>query len=658
MGTRKRRGGGIFNWFTRKKQKKQKLQKIPTETQRKYENITRANTQGLKPTKGFFGSLFTRKVKPKYNRFSATGNKEKNEYLKEFYRKVQSNQLSNPRPNTISAYPLPPTLNIPNSNLNKLHRLESAEFVSSPTVRTSNYSMPGETKISTRRNSMANTQGIELTECQRLEELEEKELRNAINNNKIKYESIKDTYDRVFVFLYYKLKRNPILTNISIQDAYLLPNDIRFPLRLTREQFIELKNAVGDTKNNENFNQIAIKLFNTQLPELEEQIKNWQKHNILIYHNNDCIVGQSSSGSLARTLQELRLSDKNRKNKYNREAYDCNVLEDPTCVEIFAGIEVYIANSELPDHKNALKIVLSNSNSFTAKRDSLIKIDKIIEAFESRKMALVDPKLGVFIQKQYPELWALSYKLDYLDDVDRIVLLTLQKYAVLRRYQWTHEPSWCSDVYTHSYKEPYMAYELLNPQLDFDGYQFNIEEFQEEFIGNQQWAGKVKYKSLKDIKFLPRIPGFQPDFPWKVLELKHDQEVKHPQGKRHANALRNIARNYGSDLAGRQANAWNTLNRLSYPHTLTPDQEVQYKKNYGLHIKIPNNTANTIFTNSNSLALSNTPLSNSNIVSPLANLASPRAIFSPIHTRTAVRSVTNSSRASFGPTYTRRTRRK
>lgn len=598
--TRKKKGGGLFNWFRPKQQKTPAnvINWAPTEAQLKHENRTTANTQGLKPNTGFFGKLFTRKVKPVYNRYSPTGNKEKNEYLKEFYRKVQSNQLSNPNPNLVSAYPLPSTLNISNTNLNKLNKLENAEFGASSNVRVSNYLMPGETQKPTRKNS-------------------------------IPIISLKQGLEYAFVFAYLKYKGLPLDPTI---------------LRLTSDQKTELRNAL-QSYDSKDINTFAKEVFHTTVDQFDNELQAWEKHNEPIQFGNRQMLGQSYAGYLGRLVPHILRSERDEQYLYNTNMmYQCSGNTSTSlnaknihnnCIAVYGSLQKYIDFHE--GHYDKLYIVVNipflASSAVTLKSEAFLDSSFILDSFAHKNVLLIHPRLGWILQKQYLELWALSYKLDYLDDVDRIVLLTLQKYAVLRRYEWTHEPSWCSDVYTHSYKEPYMAYELLNPQLGFDGYNFDMNEFQQEFIANQKWAGKVKYKSLDAITFLPTIPGFQPEFPWKVLELKRAQEVKHPQGRRHANALRNIARTSGSKLAALQANAWNTLNRLSYPHIITPEQEAQYKKNYGLHIGIPNNTANTIFTNSNSLALSNTPLSNSNIVSPVANLSSPRATFPPTYTR-------------------------
>lgn len=104
---------------------------------------------------------------------------------------------------------------------------------------------------------------------------------------------------------------------------------------------------------------------------------------------------------------------------------------------------------------------------------------------------------------------------DRVRDILRIVVLTLQKYSALRRFAFTKSPEWCSKIYSDSYTS--IATELLRPDIDFPpyGYTFNREEFDKEFQDNQRWAnpkGNIGFKSFDD----PRLQVFFNTYPNKL----------------------------------------------------------------------------------------------------------------------------------------------
>ena len=109
----------------------------------------------------------------------------------------------------------------------------------------------------------------------------------------------------------------------------------------------------------------------------------------------------------------------------------------------------------------------------------------------------------------------LVRKPDSVKDVLRIVLLTLQKYSSLRRFAFTKSPEWCSRIYSDPYTNN--ATELLRPDVDIpeSGYTFNREEFDKEFQDNQRWAnpkGIALFKSFDD----PRLQVFFKTTPTKL----------------------------------------------------------------------------------------------------------------------------------------------
>lgn len=166
----------------------------------------------------------------------------------------------------------------------------------------------------------------------------------------------------------------------------------------------------------------------------------------------------------------------------------------------------------------------------SVKMFTLNKISFIQDAFQNGGLQLIHPRLGLLLQEQLPTLWnkscfntktIKSSTGRSLDLIDRVVILTLQKYAAIRRYMWTKDPNSASQIYqvnplsiTNELRDPGSVLsssiitdknrhsEYFDILRDIPTYmKFDKAVFNKEFIENQQWASNkntVKYKSIDD----------------------------------------------------------------------------------------------------------------------------------------------------------------
>jgi hypothetical protein len=130
----------------------------------------------------------------------------------------------------------------------------------------------------------------------------------------------------------------------------------------------------------------------------------------------------------------------------------------------------------------------------------------LADVFANKGLELIHPRLGCLLQMELPALWNKSYfNVSSLDKTDCVVVLTLQKYAAIRRYMWSKDPALASQVY--EVDPTTIADELRAPYLTLPGQSFNSNAFFKEFRNNQLWAGgSVRYTSYSD-------PGLQKILP-------------------------------------------------------------------------------------------------------------------------------------------------
>jgi hypothetical protein len=256
-------------------------------------------------------------------------------------------------------------------------------------------------------------------------------------------------------------------------------------------------------------------------------------------------------------------------------------------------------------------------------------ISFIQDAFKNGTVLLVSPTLAFYLQKHHRDLWNQSYpslwdtsfwnpprsffSSEEATDLDRMTLLTLQKYAAIRRWIGTHDPKWCSNVYKTCPRGVLMSFELKQPFIEIPGYRFNTNEFIAELYTNK---AIVKPDILKNISannlekgivvkhnrfgfgsrindrasrsfsmilksldtLLPTPKGFNPMFPWQLFG--QTPSTNNVTLKKRSNVLRNIAKRKPNTTASRQANSWNTYNSILGPQYITEKEIMEYTGEY------------------------------------------------------------------------------
>jgi len=351
----------------------------------------------------------------------------------------------------------------------------------------------------------------QLSDCKYLEGLTNDEINELVRTSKIKPESMMQTYDRVFVFLYLKFKKSPLLTDENIKNAYKIPNDSRFPLKLEKTQFDELRKIILETYNrNKNYGPLSTTVFNTNLDVLNKQIELWEKRNIVVYHGTQCIVGNKAGGDLNRTIAFIIKTDIERQNVINRDDYGCSIINNiSSCINVAYTKEIILLNDE---QYNSRWIILNNIKSvFTVNLKDIFKVRVINEAFAKGYMTAINPQLGFILQKQYPQVWAKYYWLPAVDDIDRITILTLQACAFL------HADDETNRLYVTPIKDKELLVleqtklaELIDNQVwalskNEDDYNERVRK------GNQTGVRYKKLSDLKALKLVPSVPFIQYD---------------------------------------------------------------------------------------------------------------------------------------------------
>jgi hypothetical protein len=564
---------------------------------------------------------------------SPTGNFNSNQELKRFLAAQDPTYRYYPYqlPNKVEPVVPQPNLTGPmpanNSYLNNAFGQRQTAKASDYTVVGSNNNNSNILGLGILNEHEKKTGNINYDDRDYLRSLDQLTLDKLMFRGLIKREPIQRTINRVFVMLYLKYKKSPLLTNDSIVTSYTIKNNPDFPLELTHEQLNELRRVVKDyieAHPTDNYDilidNLSNDIFNTPINNMREDIHNWEKPGIFIYRGNKCFTVMQGDTTLNRTIQTLLLSDLEHKYKLEISSYTClppNPIYEPDpsqrCIHIFNSIYEYNPRKSLYDDSIAFEyIVIKNFNSggmYDFKKfNEFTFLQKLIS---EGKLILIHPHLGFIIQKMYPEVWASSYWFpSNIDSITKIVLLTLQKYSALRRYDATGDDSWSSYLYKQNPFEPSTAYELKNPQIILGNYEFNEAEFLEELIVNQIWAVSlneddfkrrkayynskkasgntygIPYKTLKDLdRLLPTPPGFKPKFFWQVYDSKNKDKPK--TAMRHKNILYHIStvkhntNREGAKIARKMGNTWRNIERMKgAPQYATQESIDSYYRNF------------------------------------------------------------------------------
>lgn len=158
----------------------------------------------------------------------------------------------------------------------------------------------------------------------------------------------------------------------------------------------------------------------------------------------------------------------------------------------------------------------------------LDKVSYVKMAFEEGGVMIIHPRLALLIQIQLPELFNSPYfntALHY-DQVDTIVILTLQKYAAIRRYMWSKDPLYTSEIYkvdpkniAEELRDPYSLFKYpyenddsqKNENIPWDTIPYSktftdFTDFKNEFIENQRWLSDIRYDSIDDPNLYNILP--------------------------------------------------------------------------------------------------------------------------------------------------------
>ena len=399
-----------------------------------------------------------------------------------------------------------------------------------------------------------------------------------------------------FVFAYQKMKNIPLDKTI---------------FKLSPEQLNELrvtvKKAVNDGKN---INQIAVEIFNcNDETDFNRQLQEWESPNKLIKIGNVTKISQSYAGFLGRLIPHILRTDKELSYVYNYGYdYQCdkpssNISKSlkNNCIIVYKNLSNYSIYSEGLDTNYYIVInAMIPQNYLNIKSDKFMMTSYIKDTFSEGLMTLIHPRLGFIIQQKYPNIWSNKYWISNKnhDSINRITLLTLQKYSALRRFYGTNDESWSSDLYKNNPFNPVTAYELKNIDI-------NQNEIMEELIDNQVWVNSIneeqykrrkasgdtygiRYRTIKDLdKLLPTPQGFKPIFPWQVYDSKNKNKEK--SKLRHKNILNKISiikRNKHKNLANSKiaqnlGDTWGEIEKIKgSPQYATEEAMKTYYRNF------------------------------------------------------------------------------
>jgi len=361
------------------------------------------------------------------------------------------------------------------------------------------------------------------------------------------FETTGESMNRLYVFLYLKMKNDPKLNDEFLKNAHTQPNDPT-PYKLTDVQLNELVNAI-ELVNSENTSQISNSVFHTQIDELNRQLRLWEKSGTVIYYGLYSKIANSPASFIDRAIPTL--INKKRNYTFNTNNFWARNLQPKTnaknlknnVIGVFKSIEQFLhyTNNEIFDSKN-MYIVINYArlqNYIPVKSEDFTKISFVKDAFSEGKISLISPKLGFIIQKTYPYLWLKKLWSGYKNDLYKIAFLTLQKYAALRRFYFSNDDGLSAEIYT---TKPSIVQLEVESDSTINNSNYNNmynTEFVTELIQNQMWVLStseedyrqrietnnlegVKYHNLNDVKnhfmkLFTKPKGFSPKN-WNTFE--------------------------------------------------------------------------------------------------------------------------------------------
>jgi len=393
-----------------------------------------------------------------------------------------------------------------------------------------------------------------------------------------RYESIKDAYDRDFVFLHKAIhKEDPSANPTPVLD----PQTKR---ELQKEVLRRMYNKETDSFDvPSDMNRFIQSLTGLDEHTFNEQLRQYENNPPPGTMASD-LIPTPGSGGIARMIQPVLYSEDELARTADTQDKICGAqskftnsvknMNQGVCVLLGYSIPALfklIQSDQL--YSSALYIVIQ-PQFHPSSSEQKYKGSKVYDTsaslrgsgvrnlelgalgrsvilehvMEHRGLEVIHPRLGFLFQTKLASMWNKGYYNPDLSDLDRIVLLTLQKYAAIRRYMWTKDPALASQVYEVDPQS--IANELRAPYFTLPNEPaFNASAFFDEFRKNQLWvSGIVKYKSYSDPgldAFLPTNPdlnivqmaknvsnkstqsyplGTNPVFPWFSPETQKDFE--------------------------------------------------------------------------------------------------------------------------------------
>jgi hypothetical protein len=399
------------------------------------------------------------------------------------------------------------------------------------------------------------------------------------NNTPDNYEPIDHAYERDMLFLYQTMKGINSFTNprdllSNKEKSELRKNVLKNMYNIKTDRFIRPTSDESYEKLINNLTRLDKKTFDTTLQTYEMEPPAGMVSNGLL--------PTPAARYINRLINPVLFTDDEFKRFTEKEKLHCTInvifendktnMKQNICVllgysipALFDGIDnnFSLFGSALymvihpyyhPDAagqkytKQYYDTSIDNERWFMADSEKFAKSKIIEDVMKNKGLQLIHPRLGTMFQIQLASLWNQGYFNPSVDPTDRIVILTLQKYAAIRRYTWTKNPSLASEVYEVNPKN--IANELRAPYFTLPGKTFDSQEFFKEFRDNQLWAGgRVRYNSYSDPKLnkiLPTNPDFNiiqmaknvsekslnnyplggvnPVFPWFSPDTKRDEE--------------------------------------------------------------------------------------------------------------------------------------
>lgn len=378
----------------------------------------------------------------------------------------------------------------------------------------------------------------------RISNVEAETARKAYRESDI--ESFEEGIMRSFAYMYQKImnKGRPYNPN----KITLTPNE----LRNLKRRVLVAHSTDGKFNTDKDLDEISRNLFGMSLAEFNEEYK--------AFEDTPTPDGRKSFhpfGQLARIFPTLLKTDVERQYDINQVTKQCvaasmrnnsKTLQDSSvCVLVTRSIERVL--SYLEESPRVMYLVVfpqftpigmnrfSESGTYsmgpnapisTLYLNELDEVSFVDDAFEYGGIQLIHPRLGFLLQTEKP--WVYGERLflpKYKDPRDRIAVLTLQKYAAIRRYMWTKNPELAAEVYRVDPRT--IADELRAPYITFPGEKFDNAEFFREFRGNQKFVGgDVKYMSYGDPSLQLILPNqgrrtIQEILPWMTEENRRNE---------------------------------------------------------------------------------------------------------------------------------------